>query len=53
MESCKMKPLFDLVQSGNRVFIHGGAATPFRLIDKLIEEDQRSKLKQKNEEKNS
>lgn len=41
MESCKMKPLFDLVQSGNRVFIHGGAATPFRLIDKLIEEASR------------
>jgi acyl-CoA hydrolase len=28
---------FNLIQSGNRVFIHGGAATPHSLIKKMIE----------------
>lgn len=31
----------DLIQSGNRVFIHGGAATPHFLLRKLVEESSR------------
>jgi acyl-CoA hydrolase len=36
-----MNALFDQVQSNSRIFIHGGAATPFTLIRGLIEEAPR------------
>jgi acyl-CoA hydrolase len=37
----KAADLFQCVQSGQRLFVHGGAATPFRLIDGLLEHADR------------
>lgn len=36
-----MSSVFDSIQSGHRIFIHGGAATPNRLIDGLLQEAPR------------
>lgn len=40
-QSNSSSTLMDLIQPGMRVFIHGGAATPFRLIDELVKEADR------------
>jgi 4-hydroxybutyrate CoA-transferase len=40
MES-KLESVFEKIQSGQRVFIQGGAATPFKLIDGLIQQADR------------
>lgn len=36
-----MKSIFEKIQSGQRIFIQGGAATPHRLIELLLEEAPR------------
>ncbi len=38
-----MAKLFEKIESGHRIFIHGGAATPSRLISGLLEEAPRLK----------
>src|SRR4051812_47761391 len=37
------KEAVSVIQSGHRVFIHGAAATPIRLINALVKESERLK----------
>lgn len=42
-KQAKASDVVKCIQSGHRVFIHGGAATPLRLIDAMLEEAGRLK----------